>query len=90
MCYSQEQAAKEAAAAAVKEAFAANFKNGSVDMQAAQELAAATAAALAKSKKVLLFYTFRMILFCQSYESCGKNKGCNSYKQFALLHFFLN
>lgn len=51
--YLQEQAAKEAAAAAAKEAYAANFKN-TEDFQAAQELAAAAAAAVAKSRKVNL------------------------------------
>lgn len=49
--YLEEQAAKEAAAAAAKEAYEANFKNCSEDMLAAHELAAATAAAVAKSRK---------------------------------------
>lgn len=49
--YLEEQAAKEAAAVAAKEAYEANFANGSEDLLAAKELAAATAAALAKSKK---------------------------------------
>ncbi|OWM73163.1 hypothetical protein CDL15_Pgr001277 [Punica granatum] len=46
-----EQAAKEAAAAAAREACAANFKGTPEELQAAQELAAATAASLAKAKK---------------------------------------
>ncbi|KDP39637.1 hypothetical protein JCGZ_02657 [Jatropha curcas] len=49
--YLEEQAAKEAVAAAAKEAWEANFKNCPEDMQAAKELEAAVAAALAKSKK---------------------------------------
>ncbi|CAK9135417.1 unnamed protein product [Ilex paraguariensis] len=47
----REQAAKEAAAAAAKEACEANFHNCPEGMQAAQELAAAAAAAVAKSRK---------------------------------------
>ncbi|CAK9176035.1 unnamed protein product, partial [Ilex paraguariensis] len=49
--YLEEQAAKEAAAAAAKEACEANFHNCPEGMQAAQELAAAAAAAVAKSRK---------------------------------------
>ncbi|XP_068634840.1 transcription factor IIIB 60 kDa subunit isoform X2 [Aristolochia californica] len=49
--YLEEQAAKEAAAAAAKEAYEANFKNCSEDVLAAQELAAAASAAVAKSRK---------------------------------------
>nr|XP_010912795.1 transcription factor IIIB 60 kDa subunit isoform X2 [Elaeis guineensis] len=49
--YLEEQAAKEAAAAAAKEAYEANFADSSEDLLAARELATATAAALAKSKK---------------------------------------
>ncbi|XP_058087602.1 transcription factor IIIB 60 kDa subunit isoform X2 [Magnolia sinica] len=49
--YLEEQAAKEAAAVAAREAYAANFENCSGDMLAAQELAAAAAAAVAKSRK---------------------------------------
>ncbi|XP_052207135.1 transcription factor IIIB 60 kDa subunit-like isoform X2 [Diospyros lotus] len=49
--YIQEQAAKEAAAAAAKKAYEANFHNCPEEMQAAQELAAAAAAAVAKSRK---------------------------------------
>ncbi|KAJ9179861.1 hypothetical protein P3X46_008177 [Hevea brasiliensis] len=49
--YLEEQAAKEAAAAAAKEAWEANFKNCPEDMQAAKKLEAAVAAAVAKSKK---------------------------------------
>ena len=45
----QEQAAKEAAAAAAKEAWEANFKDCP---QAAKDLNAAVAAAVAKTKKV--------------------------------------
>lgn len=48
----QEQAAKEAAAAAAKEAWEATFKNCPEDVQAAKKLEAAVAAAVAKSKKV--------------------------------------
>ncbi|KAJ7976447.1 Transcription factor IIIB 90 kDa subunit [Quillaja saponaria] len=43
--YLEEQAAKEAAALAAKEAFEASFKNCSGDLQAAKQLAAAAAAA---------------------------------------------
>lgn len=50
----QEQAAKEAAVAAAKEAYEANFADGTEDVLAAKELAEATAAALAKSRKVLM------------------------------------
>ncbi|XP_031391466.1 transcription factor IIIB 60 kDa subunit-like [Punica granatum] len=49
--YLEEQAAKEAAAAAAREACATNFKGTPEELQAAQELATATAAALAKAKK---------------------------------------
>ncbi|KAK7303553.1 hypothetical protein RJT34_14460 [Clitoria ternatea] len=49
--YLEEQAAKEAAAAAAKKAFEANFQNCSEDMLAARELAASAAAAVAKSRK---------------------------------------
>ncbi|KAI9093704.1 hypothetical protein K1719_027153 [Acacia pycnantha] len=49
--YLEEQAAKEAAAAAAKEAFEANFQNCSEDMLAAKELAESAAAAVAKSRK---------------------------------------
>uniref|UniRef100_A0A5B7B987 Putative transcription factor IIIB subunit n=1 Tax=Davidia involucrata TaxID=16924 RepID=A0A5B7B987_DAVIN len=49
--YLEEQAAKEAATAAAKEAFQANLHNCPEDVQAAQELAAAAAAAVAKSRK---------------------------------------
>ncbi|KAG1331298.1 transcription factor IIIB 60 kDa subunit [Cocos nucifera] len=49
--YLEEQAAKEAAAAAAKEAYEANFADCSEDLLAARELATATAEALAKSKK---------------------------------------
>ncbi|RWW34070.1 hypothetical protein GW17_00001162, partial [Ensete ventricosum] len=49
--YLEEQAAKEAAVAAAKEAYEANFADGSEDVLAAKELAEATAAALAKSRK---------------------------------------
>ncbi|KAF7819238.1 transcription factor IIIB 90 kDa subunit-like isoform X1 [Senna tora] len=58
--YLEEQAAKEAAAAAAKEAFEANFQNCSEDMLAAKELAESAAAAVAKSRKV----TF------ESFSSC--------------------
>ncbi|THU53663.1 hypothetical protein C4D60_Mb10t16810 [Musa balbisiana] len=47
----EAQAAKEAAATAAKEAYKANFLNGSEDLSDAKELAKATAAALAKSRK---------------------------------------
>ncbi|RVW34842.1 hypothetical protein CK203_078004 [Vitis vinifera] len=50
--YLEEQAAKEAAAAAAKEAYEASFKDNPEGLKAAQELAAATAAAVAKSRKV--------------------------------------
>ena len=49
----QEQAAKEAAAEAARKAFEANLQNCSEDMQAAQKLAAAASAAVAKSRKVV-------------------------------------
>ncbi|WOL01895.1 transcription factor IIIB [Canna indica] len=49
--YLEEQAAKEAAEAAAKAAYEAKFANGSEDLLAAKELAEATAAALAKSRK---------------------------------------
>ncbi|XP_034692867.1 uncharacterized protein LOC117919736 [Vitis riparia] len=49
--YLEEQAAKEAAAAAAKEAYEASFKDNPEGLKAAQELAAATAAAVAKSRK---------------------------------------
>ncbi|KAK9290332.1 hypothetical protein L1049_008499 [Liquidambar formosana] len=49
--YLEEQAAKEAAAAAAKQACEANFQNCPEDLRAAQELAAAAAAAVAKSRK---------------------------------------
>ncbi|KAK4747570.1 hypothetical protein SAY87_014156 [Trapa incisa] len=48
--YLEEQAAKEAAAAAARKAFAANFKGTSEEL-AAQELAAATKAAVANARK---------------------------------------
>ncbi|KAJ4721342.1 Transcription factor IIIB 90 kDa subunit [Melia azedarach] len=47
----EKQAAKEAAAAAVKEVFEAYYKNCPEGLQFAQELAATTAAAVAKSRK---------------------------------------
>uniref|UniRef100_A0A1D1ZC65 Transcription factor IIIB subunit n=2 Tax=Anthurium amnicola TaxID=1678845 RepID=A0A1D1ZC65_9ARAE len=47
----EEQAAKEAAAAAAKEAYDATFANCSDEIRSAQELAAASAAAAAKSRK---------------------------------------
>ncbi|OMO88771.1 Transcription factor TFIIB [Corchorus olitorius] len=49
--YLEEQAAKEAAAAAAKEAYKAKFDNCPEDLQAAQELAAAAAAVVEKSRK---------------------------------------
>ncbi|XP_007029946.2 PREDICTED: transcription factor IIIB 90 kDa subunit [Theobroma cacao] len=49
--YLEEQAAKEAAAAAAKEANMANYDKCPEDLQAAQELAAAAAAVVAKSRK---------------------------------------
>ncbi|KAG4915717.1 hypothetical protein JHK87_053274 [Glycine soja] len=49
--YLEEQAAKEAAAAANKKAFEANFENCSEDLLAARELAASSAEAVAKSRK---------------------------------------
>ncbi|KAJ8752195.1 hypothetical protein K2173_003803 [Erythroxylum novogranatense] len=49
--YLEEQAAKEAAAAAAKEAWEANFQNCPEDLKAARELDAAVAAAVAKNKK---------------------------------------
>lgn len=48
----QEQAAKEAASAAAKEAYEAAFANCSDEIRAAQELAAAAAEAAAKTRKV--------------------------------------
>ncbi|MQL68476.1 hypothetical protein Taro_000757 [Colocasia esculenta] len=49
--YIEEQAAKEAAAAAAKEAYDAAFANCSDEIRSAQELAAAATAAAAKSRK---------------------------------------
>ncbi|XP_028208821.1 uncharacterized protein LOC114391986 isoform X7 [Glycine soja] len=49
--YLEEQAAKEAAAAASKKAFEAKFENCSEDILAARELAASSTEAVAKSKK---------------------------------------
>ncbi|OVA11333.1 Transcription factor TFIIB [Macleaya cordata] len=49
--YLEEQTAKEAAAAAAKEAYEVNFQNCSEELLAAQEFAAAAAAAVAKSRK---------------------------------------
>ncbi|TYI47724.1 hypothetical protein E1A91_D13G194200v1 [Gossypium mustelinum] len=49
--YLEEQAAKEAALAAAKEACMANYDKCPEDLQAAQELAAAAAEVVAKSKK---------------------------------------
>ncbi|KAK8545547.1 hypothetical protein V6N13_066825 [Hibiscus sabdariffa] len=49
--YLEEQAAKEAAAAAAKEALMANYDKFPEDLQAAQELAAAAAEVVAKSRK---------------------------------------
>ncbi|KAJ1404180.1 hypothetical protein SESBI_26777 [Sesbania bispinosa] len=49
--YLEEQAAKEAAAAASKKNFEANFQNCSEDYLAARELAASATAAVAKSRK---------------------------------------
>lgn len=51
----QEQAAKDAAAAAAKNAYEANFQNCSEDLKAAKDLADAAAAAVAKSRKVSVF-----------------------------------
>ena len=48
----QEQAAKEAAAAANKKAFEAKFENCSEDILAARELAASSTEVVAKSRKV--------------------------------------
>ncbi|WVZ06778.1 hypothetical protein V8G54_020124 [Vigna mungo] len=49
--YLEEQAAKEAIAAANKKAFEANFENCSEDLLAARELAASASEAVAKSRK---------------------------------------
>lgn len=49
--YLEEEAAKEAAAAARKRAFEANFENCSGDLQEARELAASAHEAVAKSRK---------------------------------------
>lgn len=49
--YLEEQAAKDAAAAAAKNAYEANFQNCSEDLKAAKDLADAAAAAVAKSRK---------------------------------------
>ncbi|XP_017425440.1 uncharacterized protein LOC108334223 isoform X3 [Vigna angularis] len=49
--YLEEQAAKEALAAANKKAFEANFENCSEDLLAARELAASASEAVAKSRK---------------------------------------
>ncbi|KAG5035358.1 hypothetical protein JHK85_010688 [Glycine max] len=48
--YLEEQAAKEAAAAANKKAFEAKFENCSEDILAARELAASSTEAVAKSR----------------------------------------
>jgi len=58
----QEQAAKEAIAAANKKAFEANFENCSEDLLAARELAASASEAVAKSRKVLSEYFFETFL----------------------------
>jgi len=60
--YFQEQAAKEAIAAANKKAFEANFENCSEDLLAARELAASASEAVAKSRKVLSEYFFVTLL----------------------------
>ena len=52
----QEQADKEAIAAAAREAEMADFQNWSPEVLAARELAAAVAAKVAKSKKVILLH----------------------------------
>lgn len=70
----QEQAAKEAAAAAAKEAFEANFQNCSEDMLAAKELAESAAAAVAKSRKV----TF---MFCVVVFDTGVSNQSNTIKE---------
>ncbi|XAR72590.1 hypothetical protein NMG60_11019287 [Bertholletia excelsa] len=49
--YIEEQAAKKSAAAAAKKAYEAKFSNCPEEMQPAQELAAAAAAPVAKSRK---------------------------------------
>ncbi|OWM79392.1 hypothetical protein CDL15_Pgr022804 [Punica granatum] len=51
MSLCSEQAAKEAAAAVASEACAANIKGTPEELQAAQELSAATVGSLAKAKK---------------------------------------
>lgn len=67
--YLQEQAAKEAAAAAAKEAYEASFKDNPEGLKAAQELAAATAAAVAKSRKVIvLLYHLWILLYMSMME----------------------
>lgn len=48
----QEQLAKEAAAAAAKEAYEAHLRNCPEDMEDARKLAADVAAAMQQSKKV--------------------------------------
>ncbi|KAG6588454.1 hypothetical protein SDJN03_17019, partial [Cucurbita argyrosperma subsp. sororia] len=60
--YLEEQAAKDAAAAAAKNAYEANFQNCSADLKAAKDLADAAAAAVAKSRKVSL--VFLLFHFC--------------------------
>ena len=55
----QEQAAKEAAAAAAKEAWEAKFKGCPEEMRTARDLDAAVAASLAKSRKVTLWLFIR-------------------------------
>ncbi|KAG2405415.1 uncharacterized protein HKW66_Vig0046700 [Vigna angularis] len=52
--YLEEQAAKEALAAANKKAFEANFENCSEDLLAPRELAASASEAVAKSRKIVL------------------------------------
>ncbi|XVE90243.1 hypothetical protein DITRI_Ditri20bG0063100 [Diplodiscus trichospermus] len=59
--YLEEQAAKEAAAVAAKEACMPNYDKCPEDLQAAQELAAAAAEAVAKSRKVIPYIFLKKI-----------------------------
>lgn len=64
----QEQAAKDAAAAAAKNAYEANFQNCSADLKAAKDLADAAAAAVAKSRKVSFFVSLLPFTYSSLYS----------------------
>ena len=80
----QEKDAKEAAAAAAKKAYEANFHNCPEEMQAAQELAAAAAAAVAKSRKVISL-RFHDIIMTSCYFVSGFLMLVKSFTSFAFV-----